>query len=311
MVAFSSAVPAIAGVAGAQSKAAEQLLAALAVGNAQEVALAFHPDELAELRTSLLSRLRAEDVRGEATVRGRLFGPGRPLADIEKLTGVRFYAELAQRLQLRSRPYQSVKWLAAVADGKQVHVVGRGKPPRDLGDVETIVLVTLVPYGKSWRAAIPSEIAAQIDDLLADRQIANGQIANGDIGSRDSALVAPAASTGVPPAALKPTDPAVNELFEAAEQALVAGRCTEYYTIHMSPNFRRSTSTSAQRSLVNACERSDATRETLVSSLRIARTLAPTIEASGNRAVYDVTNQGLPFSRFVLERIEQRWYIAE
>jgi len=27
--------------------------------------------------------------------------------------------------------------------------------------------------------------------------------------------------------------------------------------------------------------------------------------------VYDVTGQGLPFDRYVLERVEGRWYVAE
>ncbi|HPF25656.1 MAG TPA: hypothetical protein P5528_06665 [Steroidobacteraceae bacterium] len=285
----------LAGVSGAQSQAAEKLLAALAVGNAQEVAMAFHPDELEALRTSLLNRLRTEDGQGDSTIRSRLFGPGRSLADIEKLTAVRFYAELAQRLELAVRPFQSVKWLEAVADGKQVHVVGRGKPPRELGDVEVTVLVTLSPYGKGWKAAIPSELQAQLADLIAGRD------------SRPA--------TSAPPAAVKvpapPPSPAVLELLDAAEQALIAGRCTEYYTVHMSPNFRRTTSASAQRSLVKACERSDNTRETLVSGLRIVRGIAPQLEAGGKRAIYDVSNQGLPYPRFVLEQVGERWYIAE
>ncbi|MCB1624422.1 MAG: hypothetical protein KDI32_07535 [Pseudomonadales bacterium] len=288
--------PAVASVAGAQAQAAEQLLAALAVGNAQEVALAFHPDELEQLRTTLLGKLRAEDARGEKTLRSRLFGSGRSLAELEKLTAVRFYAALAPRLTLHARPFKSVKWLQAVPDGKQVHLIGRGKPPAELGDVEVAVLVTLSPYGKGWKASIPSEIQAQVADLIADRAA---------IESSDAPAAVPTPRASAPP------NPAVIELLDAAEQALIAGRCTEFYTVYMSPDFRRNTSISAQRSLVNACERSDSTRETIISSLRIVRGLEPRLDADGRRAIYDVSNQGLPFTRFVLEQIDQRWYIAE
>jgi hypothetical protein len=52
-------------------------------------------------------------------------------------------------------------------------------------------------------------------------------------------------------------------------------------------------------------------RELLVAALRIVRRTAPAYEAGGNRAVYDVSAQGLPYDRFVLERLDGRWYIGE
>jgi hypothetical protein len=45
--------------------------------------------------------------------------------------------------------------------------------------------------------------------------------------------------------------------------------------------------------------------------LRLVQRTPPVYEAGGERAVYDLTGQGLPYDRYVLERIERRWYIAE
>ena len=39
--------------------------------------------------------------------------------------------------------------------------------------------------------------------------------------------------------------------------------------------------------------------------------MAPAYELNGTRAIYDLRGQGLPFDRFVLERVEDRWYVAE
>jgi hypothetical protein len=62
---------------------------------------------------------------------------------------------------------------------------------------------------------------------------------------------------------------------------------------------------------VGSCNRSIASRELLIAALRIVRRTAPAFEAGGNRALYDVAGQGLPYDRYVLERVEGRWYIAE
>jgi hypothetical protein len=45
--------------------------------------------------------------------------------------------------------------------------------------------------------------------------------------------------------------------------------------------------------------------------LKIVKTMDPKFQYQGQRAVYDLSGQGLPFSSFVLEKIEKRWYIAE
>ena len=72
------------------------------------------------------------------------------------------------------------------------------------------------------------------------------------------------------------------------------------------------TSRSAKKTLVNACTNNENTRETMITTLRIVQELQPRYDMGCSRAVYDVSGQGLPYERFVLERDnDMRWYIAE
>jgi hypothetical protein len=291
-------VPAFAaGPSGAQEKGAENFLRAVASGNAQAVAQELHPDEIGKLRERLLVLLRAENLRSDNTYRSRLFGPGRSLADVESMTAVRFYVSLAERLRLRARAYEKFKWLGVVPDDKIVYLVGKGIPPRDQGAVPVVVTVALMQYGAQWRAAIPSEVEAQIDDLL------EGRVAG-------AASAPPSASAAA--AARQPLAPGISELLARAEAALAAGNCQQYYDEFMSPNFNHATSRSARKTLVNACTNNESTRETMITTLRIVQELQPRYDLGGTRAVYDVSGQGLPYERFALERDEDmKWYIAE
>lgn len=281
---------------GAQERGAESFLRAVASGSAQAVAQELHPDELEKLRTRLLTLLRAEASRSDNTYRSRLFGPGRSLADLERMTATAFYAALAERLRLRAREYKNFDWLAAVPDGKLVYVIGKGEPPKERGAVRVLVTVALMQYGAQWRAVVPSEIEAQIDDLLEAR------VAGVPQGAGQAGAAAPA----------QPLAPGISELLARAEASLAAVKCQEYYEQYMSPNFHRATSRSAMRTLVNACTNSESTRETMITTLRIVQELSPRYDMGGARAVFDVSGQGLPYDRFVLERDkDMRWYIAE
>jgi len=92
---------------------------------------------------------------------------------------------------------------------------------------------------------------------------------------------------------------------------LVEGKCDRYYREYLSPELRRTLSGRTLDTLVASCNRSIASRELLIAALRIVRRSAPSFEAGGNRAVYDVEGQGLPYDRYVLERVDGKWYIAE
>jgi hypothetical protein len=279
-----------AGPNGAQQRGAEAFLAALAGGNVMAVAQELHPDEVEKLRSRLLALFRAEASRSDNTYRSRLFGPGRSLADLESMTAVRFYAALSDRVRFRAREYQKVDWLAAVPDGKVVYLIGKGEQPKERGAVKVLVTVALAQYGAQWRAIVPSEVEAQLDDLIEGRVAA-----------------APPPSGGAPGRSLveerpAPLSPGISELLARAESSLAAGHCEEYYSQFMSPNFNKATSKSAKKTLITACTNSESTRETMITTLRVVQELSPKYDMGGARAIYDVSGQGLPYDRFVLER---------
>jgi hypothetical protein len=310
-------------VTSGQERAAAEYLAAVAAGDAQGMAFATHPAELDRLRIVIVQRLREEAGRGESAMRVRLFGDAMPLAEIERQTSVNLFRSLARRLVVRSRVYEKLEGLGAVRDGSQWHVLVKGRQPRDRGRVEVVELVTLLAYGKEWKAAIAPELEAQIDDLMYGRARTSGQGAAAG-GSSASAGAVPGAapatgaasamggatSTGGAAATGRNT-PEILALLEQAEKALVDGKCDRYYRDYLSPELRRSLSSRTLDSLVGSCNRSIASRELLIAALRIVRRTAPAFEAGGNRALYDVAGQGLPYDRYVLERVEGRWYIAE
>jgi len=284
----------------AQERGAEAFLAALAGGNVMAVAQELHPDEVDKLRARLIALFRAEASRSDNTYRSRLFGPGRSLAELEKMTPVAFYAALSDRVRFRAREYEKVDWLAVIPDGKVVYLVGKATQPKERGAIKLLVTVALAQYGAQWRAIIPSEVEAQLDDLIEGRVAA-----------------APPPSGGAPGRTLvearpQPLSPGISELLARAEASLAAGHCEEYYDQFMSPNFNKATSRSARKTLITACTNNESTRETMITTLRVVQELTPKYDLGGSRAVYDVSGQGLPYERFVLEREkDMRWYIAE
>ena len=292
---------AAAGPNSAQEHGAEAFLAALAGGNVMAVAQELHPDEVEKLRTRLIALFRAEASRSDNTYRARLFGPGRTLQDLESMTAVRFYAALSDRVRFRAREYEKVDWLAAIPDGKVVYLVGKGTQPKERGVVKVLVTVALAQYGAQWRAVIPSEIEAQIDDLLEARTAPT---------PTTTGSPSPAAAPAI--AAPQPLAPGISELLARAEASLAAGNCEEYYSQYMSPNFNKATSRSARKTLVTACTNNESQRETMITTLRIVQELQPRYDMGGSRAVFDVSGQGLPYDRFTLERDkDMRWFIAE
>jgi hypothetical protein len=282
----------------AQHRAAEEMLAALATGDAQAMALAIHQEELTLLRQRLLDAMKLEAERNDSLVRSRLFGSGMPLSEIERLTPQNFFVTLSQRLRFGARTFDDVEWLAAVDDaGGMVQMVGRSKPLKELGTVRVPVVVSIIPWGKDWKATVPLELQAQIEDLRAGR------------------VRAPVASAAAPGAAgVAPTSelPAgMQELLRTAEENLRSARCEEYYEQQMSPNFRRTTAPKALRTLVMTCVNRVEWRERLLAAIALARNGKPRYEYAGTRAIFDLRDQGLPFAQFVVEQVDKRWYIAE
>jgi hypothetical protein len=306
-------------VSAAQRRGAAEYLAALAAGSAQAVGFAIHPAELDKLRITLLTQLREEAARGDGTVRTRLFGQATPLAEVERWTTLVFFTNLARRLELpRGRIYDDLKGVAAIRDGGELtHVVVRARQPRDRGATQVVEIVSLLPYGKDWKAALPSELEAQIEDLIDGRMVARAAApaaaATGAAGGTTSVVGGTGATgtSGASPATPAANPPDIVTMLAAAEKSLVDGRCDEYYREYLSPNFRRTLSNKMFDTLIASCRNSLGARESLIAALRIVRRSAPRLEYEGTRASYDVTGQGLAFDRFVLEKIDRRWYVAE
>src|SRR5262245_43320212 len=201
---------------GAQQRAAEEYLAALASGDARALAMTIHQDELEQLRKRLVDQMKLEADRNDTMVRTRLFGAGMPLADIERLTPQNFFATLAARLRMGTREFERIEWLAAVDDsGGMVQMVGRARPVKDRGTVHVPVLVSIVPWGKDWKAALPLELQAQIDDLRTGRVRAPNVAAP----APPAPVASAAPSPGTPATAPKPeagaSPQAILELFRA------------------------------------------------------------------------------------------------
>jgi hypothetical protein len=292
---------------GAQVRGAQEFLAAVSTGDPQNIAYAIHPAELEALRQRLLTQMREEATRKDTTIRTRLFGPGMPLADLERMTSVGLYTTLSRRLALGGRQIQDADGLAAIPDKDgAVFVVVRAKPPRERGTISAVRVVAMKPYGKDWKAVVPAEIEAQIDDLIKGRRgLGAPPPSRAPAGEKaEGATPAPTpAESGVPPA--------IAELLSNAEKALAASQCDEYYEKLMSPSFRRVTGKKAREALISSCKNSASNRDMLLATIRIVRGLVPRFEYEGARAVYDLSGQGLPFDRFVLEQTDKRWYIAE
>jgi hypothetical protein len=203
--------------------------------------------------------------------------------------------------------------LVAIRDGEgRAIVVVRGKIRDEREAPATVQTVELVADGKDWKAALPSEVRVQIDELMRGRQPARVNNTPVASGATPGPLGAGAA-TGATGSASRTLSapPEVLSMLYSAERTLADGNCERYYKEYMSPGFRRTQSAKALDTLINACKRSLATRELLVAALRIARQLTPQMESDGARAVYDVSDQGLPFERFTVEMIDKRWYVAE
>jgi hypothetical protein len=326
-------------VSGAQRRGAAEYLAAAASGSAQAIAFAVHPDELDRLRLGILAVLREEAAQGDNSRRARLFGAVTSLQDVERLTSLNFFQAIARRgITLRGRPYEDLKGLAAVRDGNQVHVVVKGIQPKDRGKTQVVEVVTLLPYGKDWKAAMPTDLEAQIEDLMEGRGPAARAAAAGGAGAAGAAgasgsgpgaspgpaagaaqgggvTAAGAAAAGAGTAtAAAPTarnSPEILALLASAEKALIDGRCDDYYKDHLSPTFRKTLSGKMLSALISGCRNGLANRELLIAALRIVRRLPPRYEYGDSRATYDVSGQGLPYDQFVLEQVDGRWYIAE
>jgi hypothetical protein len=255
------------------------------------VAYAIHPDELDRVRKRVLGALEAEAKDGASDVRTRLFGAGVTLDDVEHMTPQATMTALVKRFLTAPRAAHKTVAVGSVKEsGKLTHFVVRAYEDEKGKGASSVLLVSLIPYGQEWAAAVPAEV----DETIA-AAIAGAAVGARDIGERHVAAL----------------DPAIAKLLDSGIAALKEARCTDYYHDIMSPNFREATSKSALRTLVEQCSRNPAMRDRTRLTLEIARGLRPAYEYGNTRAVFDMKGQGLPFDRFVVELVDRKWYVAE
>jgi hypothetical protein len=277
---------AVASAAG-QDKIVKAYLEAAATGQPEALLEFLHPGEVEALRNRLLKALDDEAAHGSHAVRERLFGNS-SLDEIKGLTPRNLYVAVARRLGLPSERIGEIKVLGVVDENSQLsHAVARVSPPAESDARSRVTLVSLIRYGKDWRVMIPYAFQARVD----------------------AAMAAPenrASSSGK-----TPNTPEIVEFLKASEDMLKNGDCAGFFNERMSPNFRSMHSEKALKTLIEQCVNYEDTRETYFSALELARRMSPAYEQNGTRAIYDLRGQGLPFDRFVLEKVEDRWYIAE
>lgn len=284
--------PVITLAASAEEKLAVNYIKAVASGDPAAVLGLYHPGELEDLRQRVLKVIEQENSQGGAAIRSRLFGPAASVESIRRLTPDTFYTTVARAVSPPAERIEEVRIVGIVTENSQLqHAVARVLPPKDANARGRIAVVSLIRYGKEWRVQLPTWLQARVDAALAATEEGKG------------------AAQANPPKT--PNSPDLMAALKAGSAVLRAGDCAEFFNVHMSPNFRSSTSAKALGTLIKQCEVREETRETYIGALEVAQRLSPKLEQDGTRAVFDMHGQGLPFERFVLEKLDGNWYIAE
>jgi hypothetical protein len=278
--------------ASAQEKLAIAYIKATASGDPAALQGMFHPDELVQLRARVLTAIESEAQQGGSAIRSRLFGSTMSVDDVRRLTHENFFATLTQSFGMPAERIEEVKVLGVVEENSQLqHALARIVPPQSAQARPRVTVVSLIRYGKDWRVQLPALLQARVDAAL----VALGE---------NAAAAEPTASK-VPPS------PQLMSALKSGSETLRRGDCVAFFNEHMSPNFRSMTAPKALATLIKQCQTREDTRETYIAALDLAQRLSPRYEQDGARAIYDMRGQGLPFQRFVLEKVDDRWYVAE
>lgn len=275
-----------------QRQLATRYLTAASAGGPAAMMDFYRPADVVEFRDNLLKVMDAEAAEQKGGVLRELFGVAASLDEVKRLTPTNFFLALTRRVELPVVPARKVDVLGIVEDGEIRHAVARiwadekGKGPSH------VVMVTLLPYiHNEWRVAIPESFRTRVDLVVQG-------------GAGDNQTATQAAHT-------VPNTPDILKLLDQSSEALRKGDCAAFFSDYMSPNFRKNIAEKALKTLITQCQNHVENRETYLTALELARRQQPTMEEEGTRAVYDMKGQGLPFDRFTLERIGDRWYVAE
>lgn len=291
---FTFAIVALGGTAQAvtQERIVKEFLLAAGAGDKGVVFNSFHSGDVEDFRTRVMKALEKEAGEGRREIRDRLFGTATTMDELRRLTPPNFLLAMARRLEMPMLPAKKVDVIDMVDENSAtVHALARVWPDEDKKGTSRLALVTLRRFGKNeWRVGLPEPFLARVDAALE--------------GSGQDRASLPEKVTGT-------NSPEILLLIDSGSKVLREGNCTSFFTIYMSPNFRASKSDKALKTLITQCERNIDTREMYVSALELARGMSPEMRDNGTRAVYDMRGQGLPFEDYSMEKIGERWYIAE
>lgn len=287
VAAFGSAAQAV-----TQERIVKEFLLAAGAGDKSAVFNSFHSGDVEDFRVRVMKALEAEATEGRRDVRDRLFGTATTMDELRRLTPPNFLLAMVRRLEMPMLPAKKVDLIDLVEENAEtVHALARVWPDEKKKGTSRLALVTLRRFGKNeWRIGLPEPFLARVDAALE--------------GSGHDRASLPEKVSGV-------NSPEILQLIDSGSKVLREGNCTSFFTVYMSPNFRASKSDKALKTLITQCERSIDTREMYVSALELARGMSPEMRDNGMRAVYDLRGQGLPFESYTMEKIGERWYIAD
>jgi hypothetical protein len=275
-------------------KTAEAFVELSTGGGPSAAVILYQISEVQRIRDKVLLAAEREAESGRKQVRNALFGAGPSLDDVRRMTPENLLLAILARVPTRTTVYDKFKALGTVKEEDKLHVVVRAS----LEKVERIKrrsivqVVTLLPSGKEWRAAIPSNIEAYIDSALA--------------AAPDDAP--PVVGAPVPAA---PADPAAKTLLARGIDLLNKGNCLTYFLDVMEPGFAKTMTQKSFDAIVRGCELNERTREKFRVGLELAAAREPKVESGGSKLLYDLNGEGLPYDHVTLTRIDGRWYVAE
>jgi hypothetical protein len=284
-------------------KTAEEFVQLSTSQGASAAVILYHPNEVQRVRDKVLLSCEREAESGRKQVRAALFGAGVSLDDVRRMTPENLLLAIMAKLPARTTVYDEFKALGSVKEGENLHVVVRAslKKVERLKRRSVVQVVSLLPSGKEWRAAVPSGIEAYIDGVLA--------AAPEDIvASAVPATTAPGRAASGAPAA---KDPAWSALLARGIDLLSRGNCLTYFLDVVEPGFSKTMSPRNFDAVVRGCELNEHTREKFRVGLELASTREPQVEQGGSRVTYDLSGEGLPYDHLTLLRVDGRWYVSE
>jgi hypothetical protein len=264
----------------------------------------YHPNDVQRVHDKVVLMCEREAESGRRQIRGTLFGAGVTLDDVHRMTPENLLLAIMAKLPARTTTYDEFKALGSVKEGENLHVVVRAslKKVERLKRRSIVQVVSLIPSGKEWRAAIPSGIEAYVDGVLAAAPDELPPVA-----PPAGAPAAGGAAPGVPAA----KDPAWSAVLARGIDLLSRGNCLTYFLDVVEPGFSKTMSPKNFDAVVRGCELNEHTREKFRMGLELAGSREPKLEQGGSKVTYDLSGEGLPYDHLTLVRVDGRWYVSE